>query len=459
MKCRDEFIGRTGAYVNLVIGEMLPLVALHKLASFCESLLRAAHLRPARGCADSRSRETLGLWNTHTWRPVQLFRRRPAGGASGCCHCRSPGAYRRTLDRRTRCGEGAASLVARFRVFHRFQALRSRARHDRSGPWRSLGHGLQPRLLTIASMPVVMSLACTQMKMTPAEALTAATINAAWSLNLAGEVGSLEQGKSADFVIHEASAAERFRTFWVPSGRRWCSPGESASLESDSAETQCDCAVACAAVDLRPDQLRRSGKPLIARPCSKMSCTSNPWQLGILLSSFFWTYTALLFVVGWPVDRFEVNMVIAIGFLIWSLATVATGLVPGFALLLITRLVLGIGESVAFPSCSKILALHVSEERRGFANGAIITGIRSGPAVGMFGAGLLMARYGWRPVFIGIGLISLVWLPAWKKWMPRRHASWAAPVSGALRPSPPCCASSRSGAPPQATSAETTCCT
>jgi imidazolonepropionase len=42
------------------------------------------------------------------------------------------------------------------------------------------------------------------MKMTPAEALTAATINAAWSLDLAGQVGSLERGKSADFVVHEA---------------------------------------------------------------------------------------------------------------------------------------------------------------------------------------------------------------------------------------------------------------
>ena len=41
--------------------------------------------------------------------------------------------------------------------------------------------------------------------MTPAETITAATINAAWSLKLDGEVGSLEPGKSADFVVHEAS--------------------------------------------------------------------------------------------------------------------------------------------------------------------------------------------------------------------------------------------------------------
>jgi imidazolonepropionase len=55
-----------------------------------------------------------------------------------------------------------------------------------------------------ASMAMVMSLACTQMKMTPAEALTAATINAACSLDLQHEVGSLEVGKVADFVVHDA---------------------------------------------------------------------------------------------------------------------------------------------------------------------------------------------------------------------------------------------------------------
>jgi len=67
-----------------------------------------------------------------------------------------------------------------------------------------LATDFNPGSSPIASMPVVLSLACTQMKMTPAEALTAATINAAWSLNLGREVGSLEPGKHADFVVHEA---------------------------------------------------------------------------------------------------------------------------------------------------------------------------------------------------------------------------------------------------------------
>ena len=55
------------------------------------------------------------------------------------------------------------------------------------------------------SMTMILSLACTQMKMTPAETITAATINAAYSLGRGDEVGSLEKGKRADFVIHDCS--------------------------------------------------------------------------------------------------------------------------------------------------------------------------------------------------------------------------------------------------------------
>ena len=55
------------------------------------------------------------------------------------------------------------------------------------------------------SMPMILSLACTQMKMTPAEAIAAATFNAACSLNRAHEIGSLQPGKLADFVIHDCA--------------------------------------------------------------------------------------------------------------------------------------------------------------------------------------------------------------------------------------------------------------
>jgi imidazolonepropionase len=56
-----------------------------------------------------------------------------------------------------------------------------------------------------ASMPMALSLASTHLRMSPAEAITAATVNAACSLGRGGEIGSLEAGKLADFVIHNAA--------------------------------------------------------------------------------------------------------------------------------------------------------------------------------------------------------------------------------------------------------------
>src|SRR5262245_21177658 len=71
----------------------------------------------------------------------------------------------------------------------------------------------------------------------------------------------------------------------------------------------------------------------IAAPTLTKELNLSPAQLGVLLSAFFYTYSACLFLIGWFTDRFNVNVVLAIGFLLWSAATAATGLVHGFALL------------------------------------------------------------------------------------------------------------------------------
>ena len=92
------------------------------------------------------------------------------------------------------------------------------------------------------------------------------------------------------------------------------------------------------------------GNLSIAAPLLKDELGISASQLGILLAAFFWTYTAMQFVSGWLVDRFDVNWVIAAGYLLWSLATVTTGIVSGFTTLLAMRLLLGIGESVGTPT-------------------------------------------------------------------------------------------------------------
>ncbi|HEY3618458.1 MAG TPA: MFS transporter [Candidatus Sulfotelmatobacter sp.] len=153
-------------------------------------------------------------------------------------------------------------------------------------------------------------------------------------------------------------------------------------------------------------------------------------QLGTLLSAFFWTYGCMQIPAGWLVDRFDVKWVFATGFFVWSAATAATGVLHGFAALIVIRIILGIGESVAFPSYSKILGTHFHESRRGSANAAVIAGLALGPAVGMFVGGTVVGHFGWRPFFLTLGLGSLVWLIPWFAWMPRR-TSVAKPESEA----------------------------
>src|SRR5271155_4792381 len=162
------------------------------------------------------------------------------------------------------------------------------------------------------------------------------------------------------------------------------------------------------------------GSLSLAAPILQEELRLSPSQLGILLSSFFWTYTGFQIVSGWLVDRFNVNWVLAAGFFVWSLATATTGVVHGFQMLLVMRLILGVGESVAFPSYSKILAKHFPEALRGRANAFIASGIAGGPAFGIFFGAMLIGRYGWRPFFIGLGLLSLLWLVPWKISMPGR---------------------------------------
>ena len=166
-----------------------------------------------------------------------------------------------------------------------------------------------------------------------------------------------------------------------------------------------------------------------AAPLLTTDLAIRPARMGMLLSAFFWSYALLQVVSGWLVDRYDVKWVMAIGFCVWSLATVATGLAGSFGVLLLLRLLLGMGESVAYPCYSKILATYFPEQQRGFANGLLDAGTKLGPALGMLAGGVLMGRYGWRSVFVALGLGGMLWLPAWFKWMPRGRIG-EAPVEG-----------------------------
>ena len=138
-------------------------------------------------------------------------------------------------------------------------------------------------------------------------------------------------------------------------------------------------------------------------------------QLGVLLSAFYYGYVICMPGMGWLAERYGAKRVLAAGVTVWSIATFTTGFAGSFATLLALRVMLGVGESVAFPCASKVLAGAVEVSRLGVANGVLSFGYLLGPAVGTLIGGYLMTVFGWRPVFLVFGALSLLWLWPWRR--------------------------------------------
>ena len=160
--------------------------------------------------------------------------------------------------------------------------------------------------------------------------------------------------------------------------------------------------------------------PLIEREFS-LSATA----MGKLFSAFFWTYALLqLFgIAGWLADRFPVGLVLAGGLFLWSAATIFTGVFTGFTALFAMRLLVGAGESIAYPCYSRLFATHIPSHSRGRANALLDAASKLGPALGTLAGGALLVRTGWRMFFVLLGVASLVWLGPWLRWMPRTAAA------------------------------------
>jgi MFS family permease len=150
-----------------------------------------------------------------------------------------------------------------------------------------------------------------------------------------------------------------------------------------------------------------------AAPLIKDELQLTNSEIGVLISAFFWTYVPGHFLAGWLSERLDAYRTLALGLLIWSIATLLTGFAAGFAVLLALRLLLGLGESAAWPASSKLLALHVPGERLASANAMTGAGLNLGNGIGILLGGLVIAQYGWRALFFVFGVLSLVWLVPW----------------------------------------------
>ncbi len=155
------------------------------------------------------------------------------------------------------------------------------------------------------------------------------------------------------------------------------------------------------------------GNLSIVAPAVQHELGIDKATLGYLLSAFFWIYAPAQLIFGATTQRFGGRAVLALGIGIWGVATLLTGISNGLVMLILLRLLLGFGEAAFFPCASHLIADIVPEEKRGQANGIIMSGIALGPVMGTLAAGLLFNSYGLRPVFFIFGAASLAWLVPW----------------------------------------------
>lgn len=155
------------------------------------------------------------------------------------------------------------------------------------------------------------------------------------------------------------------------------------------------------------------GTIAVALPLISADLRLGPEIKGALLASFFTSYTLMQLPMGWLADRYNLRWVYAAAFALWSLSQGLTGLAAGLGMLIFFRIMLGIGESIYLPGGTKIVSLLFAPQDRGLPSGIFDCGTRAGLALGAPLTAILIVHYGWRKMFVIVGLAAIFWLVPW----------------------------------------------
>jgi MFS family permease len=141
----------------------------------------------------------------------------------------------------------------------------------------------------------------------------------------------------------------------------------------------------------------------------------TPVQLGLTSSSFLWVYAAAGPFAGYFADRFGRKQMIVVSVAVWSAVTWATGQVHTLTQLLIARGLMGVSEACYLPAGLALIASWHPEKTRAKATGLHYSGGYLGMVLGGGLGGWMAAQYGWRAMFlilgmVGIGYAAALWL-------------------------------------------------
>jgi imidazolonepropionase len=198
-----EFQGCSQKYVEIVCKEMIPRVARRKLARFVDVFCDRGAFTPAETeqifeAAESHELSVRAHMGQLSETDLEPFLRFNPASFDHMDHVSDDDILQ--LAKR----DTMSTLVPGANYFLGLREYPDARRLIDAGVPVALATDYNPGTSPTMSMPMAMSLACTHMKMSPAEAVAAATINGAWALRLAQRKGSIEPGKDADLAVFDA---------------------------------------------------------------------------------------------------------------------------------------------------------------------------------------------------------------------------------------------------------------
>ncbi|HHM1027368.1 TPA: MFS transporter, partial [Klebsiella pneumoniae] len=151
----------------------------------------------------------------------------------------------------------------------------------------------------------------------------------------------------------------------------------------------------------------------ITVPMIEKDLALNAEQFGIIFGSFFFGYAVFNFIGGLAVDKFGATLVMGLAVGLWSLFCGLTAVATGFYSMLVLRVLFGMAEGPICASANKMINGWFPKKQAATAVGFLSAGSPLGGAVAGPIVGYLALAFGWRPAFMIIFAIGIVWMIAW----------------------------------------------
>ncbi|UOF91175.1 MFS transporter [Fodinisporobacter ferrooxydans] len=142
----------------------------------------------------------------------------------------------------------------------------------------------------------------------------------------------------------------------------------------------------------------------------------NAIQMGIFLSAFAWSYAILQIPVGSLLDKIGVKWITRVGTIIWTIACMLTAVANGWGLIIVSRVLLGVGEAPYFPGAAKAMSHWFPRKERGMAISAYDAQSKFSNVIGAPLIAWIVTQWGWRGGFYATAILSLLYAIAFWLW-------------------------------------------